>query len=433
MEKKKDVLNREEFVNTITNFVHTLSDLKRGCSFAIDGKWGSGKTFLLEMLEERLREYQSETTGDNQYFLFHYNCWQYDYYEEPAVAMVSSLLDSVKEEEKFFGGKVDESIRATLKLVKEEVKKMAGKFAENCIGVNLINIVDDVKNKKQELDEESRSFDKLFGFKETLDQIRESLKKIAGEKTLIFVVDELDRCIPSYAIKVLERLHHLFADLDNVIVIIAVDGAQLEHSIKEIYGLDTRVKEYLKKFINLTFKLDTGKLSGGIFEKYHDYFELFSKPSEDEKEEIEEFFSILWEGIDMRSQEQAMEKIQTVHKLQNIKRVDIALAIFEIMRMRFQDVDKNFMKELPKISLNRKKVLNYLTEQQYNYFLNIRDLMTDCYMKGIDVSSKNKIMGPFVELLGVVYEMNPTGAYSKRVEELVEVAVNFERIIDMVE
>ena len=407
MEKKKDVLNREEFVNTITEFVHTLSDLKRGCSFAIDGKWGNGKTFLLEMLEDRLREQQSETTADNQYFLFHYNCWQYDYYEEPAVAMVSSLLDSVKEEEKFFGGKIDENIRPTLELVKEEVKKMAGKFVENRIGLNLVDTIDSVKKKKLMLRKEEKSFDKLFGFKETLDQTRESLKKIAEQKTLIFVVDELDRCIPSYAIKVLERLHHLFADLDNVIVIIAVDGAQLEHSIKEIYGPETCVKEYLKKFINLTFKLDIGELSEGIFEKYQDYFKLFSKPSEEEKREIETFFSVIWDTVDIRSQEQAMEKIETVHRTLFKEKTKILLAVFEIALIKFQNSKINLFQKLVLLLDSSDRTILEVISQELNkkqilYFQEIQ--------KHIEQSIKNYqkdslLITQLLELIGGVYNI----------------------------
>lgn len=37
------------------------------------------------------------------------------------------------------------------------------------------------------------------------------------------MVDELDRCLPSYAIKVLERIHHVFNELENVVVIIAME------------------------------------------------------------------------------------------------------------------------------------------------------------------------------------------------------------------
>ena len=41
----------------------------------------------------------------------------------------------------------------------------------------------------------------------------------AKDKTIIFVVDELDRCLPEYSIKVLERLHHVFEKTSNIQVI----------------------------------------------------------------------------------------------------------------------------------------------------------------------------------------------------------------------
>ncbi len=431
MEKKKDVLNREEFVNTITEFVHTLSELKRGCSFAIDGKWGSGKTFLMEMLEERLREEQSETTGDNQYFLFHYNCWQYDYYEEPAVAMVSSLLDTVKGEENIFGGTIDRTVQASWVIAKEEVKKIAGRFIEKHIGLNLIDTIDAVKKKESKLEEEDKSFDMLFGFKETLDQTRESLKRIAEQKTLIFVVDELDRCIPSYAIKVLERLHHLFAELDNVIVIIAVDGVQLEHSVKQIYGKDTCVNEYLKKFISLTFSLDTGRLSEGIFEKYRDYFSFFSEPSKEEKRKIETFFSVMWEGIDIRSQEQAMEKARIVHKLLMEGQVDIALALLEIMAVRFHNSES---KDLSWLMMCNRSLdqSGEMDQKQWGKFKDIVD-RGNGYNQWSDFGSlrpsQANIYGRFLKLILNLYDDSKKFKFSEeeiKAEEFMRILMSLE-------
>lgn len=32
---------------------------------------------------KQLEVIQKEETADDWYFVFHYNCWQYDYYEEP--------------------------------------------------------------------------------------------------------------------------------------------------------------------------------------------------------------------------------------------------------------------------------------------------------------------------------------------------------------
>ena len=62
-----------------------------------------------------------------------------------------------------------------------------------------------------------------------------TLQEIAEERTNVLVVDELDRCIPQYAIKVLERLHHIFYGLTNVVVVIAMDRNQLEHSVEEMF------------------------------------------------------------------------------------------------------------------------------------------------------------------------------------------------------
>mgnify|MGYP003533024634 FL=1 len=45
------------------------------------------------------------------------------------------------------------------------------------------------------------------------------------------MVDELDRCLPEYSIKVLERLHHLTENTDNVITVLSMDKSQLEKSV----------------------------------------------------------------------------------------------------------------------------------------------------------------------------------------------------------
>ena len=139
---KKDILNRKEFVDMIMNFSKALSDSKKGYCFAIDGKWGSGKTFVLEMLEEQLRVYQSEETKDNQFFVFHYNCWQYNYYDEPTIAIVSAMKNAIEDENSFLGANVDSKVKASYELVKAEIKRMAGNLAEKHLGVNVVDVWD---------------------------------------------------------------------------------------------------------------------------------------------------------------------------------------------------------------------------------------------------------------------------------------------------
>lgn len=92
MQETVDVLNREQFIDMLYQLVNTMSDLKQGKIFSIDGTWGYGKTYVLEELERRLSPVVNEDTYDDKFYVFHYNCWQYDYYEEPSVAIISAML-----------------------------------------------------------------------------------------------------------------------------------------------------------------------------------------------------------------------------------------------------------------------------------------------------------------------------------------------------
>ena len=99
---KLDVLNRDTFVEQLVRLMNNLSDNKSSTCFAINGAWGCGKSFLLDIFEERLGEIQSENTSKDKYFVVRYNSWKYDYYEEPLVAIVSTMISIVEEKTKLF-------------------------------------------------------------------------------------------------------------------------------------------------------------------------------------------------------------------------------------------------------------------------------------------------------------------------------------------
>lgn len=333
---KQDILNRTEFVDRIVQFINTLSDMKKGACFAIDGKWGSGKSFVIDMIEPQLRNTMDESSAYSKFLLVHYNCWQYDYYEEPSIAMVSAILDNIENEERVTN--VDGKVKVAWSLFKEEIKNMAGKFAENHIGVNVVDVLEKFQDEESVQKAKKTVFDPVFAFKQTIEEARQTIRKIAEERTIVIVVDELDRCVPAYAIKVLERLHHFFDGLNNVIVLIAVDSAQLNHSVKQIYGDETDERAYLKKFIQMTFRLDTGEMSGAVFGKYNEYLSSFNFENEEECRFFEEIFQTIWYGIDMRTLEKEMERVAVIHRLVAGNLNDPAIALFEVLSVRFFDV-----------------------------------------------------------------------------------------------
>lgn len=332
-----DLLDRATFIENVIKLVNQLSVNKKGCCFAIEGSWGIGKTFVIEEVEKQLKLLQSEETNDDRYFVFHYNCWQHDYYEEPAVAIISAMIASVQEDKTVINVELEYTVKAGYKFVGEKLKEIAGTYIENKIGVNLIDWIDAIKNIKEDDRDSLCEFDKMFNFSQTIEKVRKNLQEIAEKRTIVLVVDELDRCIPQYAIKVLERLHHIFYGLENVVVIMAIDRIQLEHSVEEMFGNrkdDTSidVEKYLKKFIDFSMVLESGVINKSFAEKYKFYFERFSyKEESSDIEKLGEMLRDLFKGIDIRRQEKIIEKANIVHSLICNEPVDRSVLAFELM------------------------------------------------------------------------------------------------------
>lgn len=66
----------------------------------------------------------------------------------------------------------------------------------------------------------------------------------------MFFIDELDRCRPTFAIELLERIKHLF-DIQNIVFVLSIDKEQLEASTAAAYGSAINAPEYLRRFIDL--------------------------------------------------------------------------------------------------------------------------------------------------------------------------------------
>lgn len=334
---KVDLLNRNGFVENVVKVIEQLSEKEKGCCFAIEGSWGIGKTFVIEHLEEQLSIKQSEDTYSDKYFVVHYNCWKYDYYEEPAIAIISAMLNSIQKDEILVSEEIDGTAKASYEFIKEKLTEIAGLYIENRIGINIVNWATDIKNIKENNRDSEFFFDNMLNFNQTIEMVRDKLKEIAIERTIVIMVDELDRCIPQYAIKVLERIHHIFSGLENIIVIMAIDRKQLEHSVEEMFGANKgensmNIEKYLKKFIDFSISLDYGRINDNFVDKYNFYLEKFLVDERlKNKEEIVKIVSSLFIGMDIRMQEKLMEKIDVVHSIVCKEKVDSSVIVFEIL------------------------------------------------------------------------------------------------------
>ena len=84
-----------------------------------------------------------------------------------------------------------------------------------------------------------------------MDKLKDAIKQCVRDcgSTALFLVDELDRCRPDYAISYLETIKHLF-DVEGAVFLLAADRGQLESSAKAAFGAKLDFEEYYRKFVH---------------------------------------------------------------------------------------------------------------------------------------------------------------------------------------
>lgn len=317
MNVELDILNRDSVVERIIDILQGVRETKQHLAFSINGKWGSGKTFVLNLLENRIEEENKQIAANKRkFFYFKYDCWKYDYYSEPLVALVSAMHDAVIERTKH--GNAD-YVNEEFKKTTEELAKWgieAGcSFLKAQTGLDVFKLIQNIaEDNKGALNE---CFSGEASITEEVNRLRKIMCKISKDATLVIVVDELDRCLPEYMIRVLERLHHLFEGMDNTVLIIATDRAQLEHTIEKIYGINTNAGAYLQKMIHFELSLDLGAVKDEdiLKKKFSQYLDNFDADKMPEEPPLVEFFDIVFKGMDIRTIIQWIDKINLVHNL----------------------------------------------------------------------------------------------------------------------
>lgn len=344
---KLDILNREEFVNKLVNLTENISANKTSTSFAINGAWGCGKSFVLDMYEEQISQIQSEETSTDKYFVIRYNCWEYDYYAEPLIAIVSSVVDAIEEKIKLFPDSEEKrEIWGMWKSVGIYLLSIASDSIKEKTGIdikNAVKVVSEGSKSGAKSYEEDHRYDKYFGFNKVISKLHELLENISEQYTVVFLVDELDRCLPEYSIKVLERLHHLTENSKNVITVLSMDKGQLQMSVKQIFGFNNPAK-YLKKFIHFEIELDKGVVSDKFVDKHNDYIGLFDEKLVKYEDSIEEFLQTIFKKIDVREQEQLIHRAMLAHKLLFNTPKDYSFMAVELLivitKTCYQDIKK---------------------------------------------------------------------------------------------
>lgn len=286
-------LGREKYANVLTSLVNNYSD---GFVLAINNEWGTGKSTFIKMWKQKMDNEGFET------LLF--NAWENDFDKNPLIAILSELKNLIGDIE-------NNTFKSLLKIGSKLSLNIAPILLKSLIQKHIdITKFDELTNKitegftnvfNAEIDE---YFEKKNGLHEFKVELAKYIKNKTSNKPIVFIIDELDRCKPSYAVEVLEIVKHFF-DIPGIVFVLSIDKNQLGNAIKGFYGSeDIDSNEYLKRFIDLEYKLPQPSIKD-ICKYYYTYYEfdLFfnsikrkeMKPFLEDKKIIIEFATLIFE------------------------------------------------------------------------------------------------------------------------------------------
>lgn len=241
---KFDKLNRH---SAIEMFSRIINGFPQGCVCSINAPWGMGKTQFVRMLQIKLSQDGHKT--------FFFNAWESDYTEDPITAIISEMSIS-KQNKNFWGLMGRIVINVGKELGKGALYKISGLDCDSAFEA----LADWSKKKVEDYENQKTT---IRQFKQLLS---EEIASSVSELPVIFFIDELDRCNPTFAVRTLERIKHIF-DIPNIVFVLSIDKSQLGNSICGYFGSDKfDAEEYLRRFIDIEYQLPEPS-----YERYIDY------------------------------------------------------------------------------------------------------------------------------------------------------------------
>ncbi len=76
----------------------------------------------------------------------------------------------------------DGVVKDAWKTAEKYIKNMTKEFVKNKIGIDLVQVVEDVRTEGAKRKKEENEFDTLFAFNQTLENVRKQVKELAATK-----------------------------------------------------------------------------------------------------------------------------------------------------------------------------------------------------------------------------------------------------------
>ena len=266
--QKTDIFGLEPFGERLANFVGTVED---DPVLLIDGPWGSGKTTFVAQWEGLLRQ--------RGHAVLHLDAFLSDHYGEPFLPLTEGVHRVATQENLCGNAELVEQFQRLAVAAATELCWNVLASADPAFGPLLRLVKAAVARSRQDtsvfrgwLEGAAKRRKAVKDFRRSLEQLaRECARQAAAraaerpkasatltgegsrDTRFVFVVDELDRCRPRFAVAMLERIKHVFG-VKGVTFVLVANVEELSKSVEREYGrIDS--KRYLEKFYDLRVQM----------------------------------------------------------------------------------------------------------------------------------------------------------------------------------
>ncbi|CAA6806578.1 MAG: Unknown protein [uncultured Sulfurovum sp.] len=290
---------KSELPEVICNKYKSIEPLSVG----LFGEWGSGKTHLLKLIESQVNRVQLDQKNDETKTFpqvtipVFFNAWRFEKEEHMIIPLFQTMLTQLEEYEhmpldakakkfvrhgliklKILGKALLKGLRVPEKIseVPEKIKNLDITVVADVLNADTISNEYDKKIKEEllhdELFKELIEVNRLESIYYNIPQWIEKIT-IADKINFVFLIDDLDRCLPENTLKMLESIK-LFLDVPSCAFVLAIDDDVVERGVayhyrdylkdivrvdgikeKQVEELPITGHEYLEKMIQLPFRI----------------------------------------------------------------------------------------------------------------------------------------------------------------------------------
>jgi hypothetical protein len=262
-------------VSHLTTAVLSLvtNDAISPATIGVYGDWGSGKSTVLRLVQERLA---SQAMKDDGVVCVWFNSWQFESYDDAKAALMTAILEELRNQrgtlEKATAGiaafarRIDWmrgagligklALRAKLAIATGGISEVTKGAIENLTGDDS-GVVADLKGVLKEADPENTGTRSVREFRDEFAKLLEA----ADVKRLVVIIDDLDRCMPDRVVDTLEAIK-LFLLVPHTSFVLGADEGLVRRSVQVRFAAVVEAKEqlgrdYLEKLIQIPVNVPT--------------------------------------------------------------------------------------------------------------------------------------------------------------------------------